>query len=284
MLLIFHLAAYDVEQLGGYALLAQLVVFKLQLLEQVLCIIIRALHGHDAGGLFGGAVFGKYFLHHREQKHRQHRAEYRGCVRLEDVGTALCLDPFGREGRGIDGQILLIAQTLTAHTLKVHVEELDSVNPAREKLLSETSGKGLDDLIAALGIDFLRVSHGDVGVVELGHGLVYLAADGEDGEVDPFAILGATLFKSGEQFLEDVDVVASAQSVVRSEHHYTHTLYLARLGERRRELGVGTQQIADYGLYLPAVGQLLPQVGLGTVHLGRGYHLHGSGDFLTGGH
>ncbi len=48
----------------------------------------------------------------------------------------------------------------------------------------------------------------------------------------------------------------------------------------RRAGGVGAKKVGDDSLDLVAEREEAAQGGLGLVHLGRRYHLHGSGDFL----
>ena len=61
----FNLSTKYVKQLGSDALLAQLVILKLQLFEQLLRIVVGGLHRHNTCGSFRGTVFGGHFLHHR---------------------------------------------------------------------------------------------------------------------------------------------------------------------------------------------------------------------------
>ena len=64
--LVFHLAAEDIEQLGGDALLTQLVVLQLKLVEEFMSIVVGALHSHDSSSLLRGSIFSEDFLHERE--------------------------------------------------------------------------------------------------------------------------------------------------------------------------------------------------------------------------
>ena len=84
-----HLSSDDVEELGGDALLAQFIVFELELFEQLVGIVIGTLHGHDTSGLLTGAFLGDSLLHHRKEIHGQDSAENGGGVGLEEVGAVL---------------------------------------------------------------------------------------------------------------------------------------------------------------------------------------------------
>ena len=57
-MLVFHLTAEDIEQFGSNALLTELVVFEVKLFEQLLGVVVGALHCHHTGGLLGGTVLG----------------------------------------------------------------------------------------------------------------------------------------------------------------------------------------------------------------------------------
>ena len=88
-MLVFHLTAEDIEQFGSNALLTELVVFEVKLFEQLLGVVVGALHCHHTGGLLGGTVLECDFLHLGEDEHREHLVENLQCGGLEDIKLVL---------------------------------------------------------------------------------------------------------------------------------------------------------------------------------------------------
>lgn len=135
------LTAENVEQLGGDGLLTELVVFELQLIEQLLRVVVGALHRHDTRGLLGGLVFGKRFLHHGKHEEWQYRGEDGVGIGLENVGPTLHGDGVVGQCFLSHGEQLLGAQNLTTHALVAHVDYFEQVDVAVKILLLQGEGE-----------------------------------------------------------------------------------------------------------------------------------------------
>ncbi len=185
---------------------------------------------------------------------REHRVEYRVGVGLEDVGAAL-------HGHGVGGkclvhyrQKLFVAQSLAAHALEVHVEEIEHVDVPVEKLLLESRRESLHSLAVALGMDVAYYLYSDAVARELAGGLDHLVAYRIQGYLKRRSVALAQLVDAQQKALEDIDIVGATQTVVTAPHGDTRTGHVARKSQRRAEFGVGRQEIAHDGLDLAAEG------------------------------
>ena len=113
---------------------------------------------------------------------------------------------------------------------------------------------------------------------------MHLRAYGENLHLKAFAGCGAQGVGVRLDELGEVGVVGSAEAVVAAEGYDADASQLAGLGQRRGELGVGTEQVGDDTPDAAAEWHEPAQSLFGLAHLGGGDHLHGSGDFLRGGH
>ncbi len=108
----------------------------------------------------------------------------------------------------------------------------------------------------------------------------YFCTHGINGNIHILAIKGTILPYPVKQKFEYIYVVGTAETVVGTEYHHGQGLDLPNLKQRGGEFGVGCDEAAYNSLDLVAEWQKTTQCLLGLVHLGRGDHLHRTGNLL----
>ena len=135
----------------------------------------------------------------------------------------------------------------------MHVAHLHTVKRVLQEARLHQVGEGIQVLAATAGIEG-NTLHLDITYSDFGDRLGHLLAHRHDGDAHLLAILLAHLLDAHKQLLEDVDVETAAQAVVTTEHHQCNPLHLTLDDERRVELLIGHQQVADHVLHHVAVG------------------------------